>query len=200
MKKFKFIYINHLEEHIGEKTSDSMECEMEIQSKDLEEEKSVLKFKCSKCKYVSTNLASHLIHINSHDGEVSLNCTECKYQCKNENVLLNHFASHDIYLCIYCDFISDSPISIADHNKIHLKQKPLSCSECEFSCKHYKQLSAHMKIHQLENEIASKHSEIMSSPILTNGKNGKRDLSLSPEDTDNSKKNLRSGKEKKAKS
>ena len=159
----------HMQEHTGEKL-----------------------FKCQLCEIEFNEETELRKHIQFHKDEKLFNCTECEYACKNEDVLLIHLTSHNIHICKICEYKGESAEKLAYHAKEHSKEKH-KCSKCDYLGKSKSDLNMHMDSHTEEKTTGKAYSSVVKTPEKT--KNSKRkELSLSPEESNNTKKALRKNK------
>ena len=146
---------------------------------------------------LSISRSSHEEHLILHEDDILFNCTECSYSCMNEDILIIHLASHNIFPCNKCNFIGKSLKHLSDHSKSH-SVNSYKCTECDYNGKTKTDLKTHM-----DNHTGEKDFSVIKSPVqgntLVSSKRGKRELSISPEVTENTKASRRRNISKKTK-
>ena len=176
-------------------------------------------FLCSECGEQSSTMQDMVKHMLIHTGEKSstqdehgltnegdilMSCTICDFSCLNNDILRNHLISHNVYSCMKCDFIGKSAKILANHTKSHEKENSFICSQCDYTATSAGELNIHMTKHTGEKFTNKPCSNILKSPLIKStpmtSNTGKRYLSVSPEDINTNKKDLRSNNSKRNKS
>ena len=163
---YEHIFIEHMQEHIGEKPSMSDICEL------VSEVKSACEKRLSLNAFTS-----------------SLPCTECESEFSSKAELIKHLLVHNIHACNKCPYRNNSAQGLKGHVKIH-SEKKFQCSQCEFKGNSTNNLNNHMKTHMEEIESEPIINASQSS------QSSKRGLSVSPEKVDTTNNNRRNSSKK----
>ncbi|XP_049777007.1 myoneurin-like isoform X1 [Schistocerca cancellata] len=134
----------HMHSHAGEK---AMKCDI-----------------CGKAFSNTTSLEHHLI---THSSDRPYMCDSCGFSTKYMSHLIAHKRIHtgDVYHCSYpqCQYSTAKKSQLGSHIRVHVEQRPHSCSTCGRGFLEKSHLVRHERIHLDEKPFRCSQCEYASS-------------------------------------
>ncbi|XP_063368807.1 zinc finger protein 85-like [Cydia amplana] len=105
-------------------------------------------YHCNKCHYLTPFSKRLTYHMKKHSGFVI--CAVCDYQCATKSRLVSHLRVHTKerpYKCKECNKGFTEPCSLTKHMNMHKGVKPYKCLWCEYEAASKNHLDRHIKRH-----------------------------------------------------
>ena len=113
------------------------------------------KYKCTECGRCCGSKRDLALHRRCHSGEKPFECGECEKRFSSRSGLCLHMNIHsEKFKCTECGRCCHSSQHLAEHSRIHSRDKLYSCTQCEERFPYLSELSYHMNIHRYMPQYA----------------------------------------------